>query len=184
MSPASWLPETAVGLTAAALAGLGREALHPGGRWLGRGTALFLLFAVSASALFWLGWAPAPVSPRAVSWPPFLAGALSGGVVAWLLRPASPRRVSRLPPATAWRSLTQHEVSFLRRIWRTGFILEEDDALRQERPEVLHAILHDLTETRALVYLDRVRGPSVRLRAYRLTAAGKDLMTWVTNAGK
>jgi hypothetical protein len=184
VSPAPWLPEIAVGLTATALVGLGREALHPGGRWLGRGTALFLLFAVSASALFWLGWAPSPVSPRLVRWPPFVIGALTGSVVAWLLRPVAPRRVTRLPPPAAWRSLTQHEVSFLRRVWRTGFILEEDDALRQDRPEVLHATLHDLMETRALVYLDRVRGPSVRLRAYRLTAAGKDLMTWVTNAGR
>ena len=184
MSPASWLPEIGVGLTAAALAGLGREALRPGGRWLGRGTALFLLLAVSGSALFWLGWAPAPISPRAVAWPPFLVGALTGGLVAWLLRPVAPRRVLRLSPAIGWRSLTQHEVSFLRRVWRAGFILEEDDALRQDRPEVLHATLHDLTETRALVYLDRVRGTSVRLRAYRLTAAGTDLMTWVTNEGK
>jgi hypothetical protein len=39
-------------------------------------------------------------------------------------------------------------------------------------------------ETRGLVHLDRVRGASVRLRAYRLTATGKDLMTWVTNEGK
>jgi hypothetical protein len=184
VSPASWFPEIAVGLIAVALAGLAGAARRTGGRWLGRRAAIVLLFAVSALAILWIGWAPSAISPRVVAWLPFLAGALTGVVATRLLRPAGARRAPRLPPAVSWRSMTQHEVSFLRRVWRTGFILEEDDALRQDRPEVLHATLHDLMETRGLVHLDRVRGPSVSLRAYRLTHAGKDLMTWVTNAGR
>ena len=103
----------------------------------------------------------------------------------WLLLVGSARRGARGKDAgVLWRSLAEHEVSFLRRVWRVGFILEDDPALRQERPERLNATIHSLTEARRLVYSGRVRGGSVRLRAYRLTAAGKNLMTWVTNERK
>ena len=103
----------------------------------------------------------------------------------WLLLSGSTRRGARGKDAgILWRSLAEHEVSFLRRVWRVGFILEDDPALRQERPERLNATLHALNDARRLVYLDRVRGSSTRLRAYRLTAAGKNLMTWVTNERK
>ena len=106
-------------------------------------------------------------------------------MLVWLLLVGLARRGARGKDAGAlWRSLAEHEVSFLRRVWRVGFILEDDPALRQERPERLNATIHALTDARRLVYVDRVRGSSARLRAYRLTAAGKNLMTWVTNERK
>jgi hypothetical protein len=95
------------------------------------------------------------------------------------------RRGTAESPGVVWRALTEHEISFLRRVWRVGFVLEDDETLwRDVRPEAVNATLHDLEENRRLVYLDRVRGSSQKLRAYRLTAAGKTLMTWVTHAGK
>jgi len=114
----------------------------------------------------------------------FLAGALAG-LTAANLRSGTRRPVALENPASVWRTLTEHEISFLRRVWRVGFILEEDETLwRDARPERVNATLHGLVDHRRLVYVDRVRGSAQRLRAYRLTAAGKNLMTWVTNAGK
>jgi uncharacterized protein YndB with AHSA1/START domain len=116
----------------------------------------------------------------------FAAGVLLGMLVARALR-GRPRARSRITesPGALWRALTEHEISFLRRVWRVGFVLEDDETLwRDVRPERVNATLHDLEENRRLVYLDRVRGSSQKLKAYRLTAAGKTLMTWVTHTGK
>jgi hypothetical protein len=114
----------------------------------------------------------------------FLAGVALGVAVARVLWSRSQRNPGASPGVT-WRTLTEHEISFLRRVWRVGFVLEDDDTLwRDVRPERVNATLHDLEESRRLVYLDRVRGSAQKLRAYRLTAAGKTLMTWVTHAGK
>jgi hypothetical protein len=113
----------------------------------------------------------------------FLAG-VGVGLGAGRLRPSRRPSHSLESPAAVWKALTEHEISFLRRVWRVGFIQEEDETLwRDSRPELVNATLHDLVDNRRLAYLDRVRSAQ-RLRAYRLTAAGKALMTWVTNAGR
>ncbi len=116
----------------------------------------------------------------------FLAGGAAGIAVArGLWGTSRGRRGGAESPGVLWRALTEHEISFLRRVWRVGFVLEDDETLwRDIRPEAVNATLHDLEENRRLVYLDRVRGSSQKLRAFRLTAAGKTLMTWVTHAGK
>jgi hypothetical protein len=116
----------------------------------------------------------------------FLAGGAAGMAAARALWGTSRgRRGAAESPGLIWRALTEHEISFLRRVWRVGFVLEDDETLwRDVRPEAVNATLHDLEENRRLVYLDRVRGSSQKLRAFRLTAAGKTLMTWVTHAGK
>jgi len=115
----------------------------------------------------------------------FLAGAALGLAVGRIRWGRSRGRGHGESPGATWRALTEHEISFLRRVWRVGFVLEDDDTLwRDVRPERVNATLHDLEENRRLVYLDRVRGSAQKLRAYRLTAAGKTLMTWVTHAGK
>lgn len=115
----------------------------------------------------------------------FLAGVGVGLIVGRARGGRSRPRASGESPGATWRGLTEHEISFLRRVWRVGFVLEDDDTLwRDVRPERVNATLHDLEENRRLVYLDRVRGSAQKLRAYRLTAAGKTLMTWVTHAGK
>ena len=72
----------------------------------------------------------------AVPWPAFVAGLATGALVVWRFLVVRVRTGFKVKnPLLAWRSLNPHEVSFLRRVWRVGFILEEDDALRQERPE-------------------------------------------------
>ena len=175
-------PELYAALTVLAVAGLGLVALRHRGRWLGRIASFLFLASAVAGLLLLLGQLPVPPFMQAVPWPAFVAGAATGALVVWRFLVVRVRTGSRVKnPLVAWRSLNPHEVSFLRRVWRVGFILEEDDALRQERPERVNATIHGLQETRRLIYLDRVRGSSGDLRAYRLTAAGKDLMTWVTN---
>jgi len=115
----------------------------------------------------------------------FLVGLALGVAVARVLPGGARRRNPGENPGSVWRALTEHEISFLRRVWRVGFVLEDDETLwRDVRPERVNATLHDLEESRRLIYLDRVRGSAQKLRAYRLTAAGKTLMTWVTHAGK
>jgi hypothetical protein len=117
----------------------------------------------------------------------FVIGVGIGLAVAPMISGSSGNRRGRgaESPGAIWRVLTEHEISFLRRVWRVGFVLEDDETLwRDVRPERVNATLHDLEENRRLVYLDRVRGSAQKLRAYRLTAAGKTLMTWVTHAGK
>lgn len=176
------MPELYAALTVLAVAGLGLVALRHRGRWLGRIASFLFLSSAFAGLLLLIGRLPAPPFMLAVPWPAFVAGAATGAVVVWRFLVVRVRTGVKVKnPLVAWRSLNPHEVSFLRRIWRVGFILEEDDALRQERPERVNATIHGLEETRRLIYLDRVRGSSGNLRAYRLTAAGKDLMTWVTN---
>jgi hypothetical protein len=115
----------------------------------------------------------------------FLAGLGLGAALARVFWGRPRQRSPGESPGATWRALTEHEISFLRRVWRVGFVLEDDETLWKDvRPERVNATLHDLEENRRLVYLDRVRGSAQKLRAYRLTAAGKTLMTWVTHAGK
>lgn len=185
MAP-TWMPEVVSGLAITAFTGLSLVAFRHRGRWLGWAAASILLCVVVAVVLFLLSPRPMPALVLAVPWPAFLVGAVTGGVAASALVRTSGGRAPKMgDPGLLWRALTPHAVSFMRRIWRVGFILEEDEALRQEgRPERLNATLHDLDENRRLIYLNKVRGGSGNLRAYRLTAAGKDLMTWVTNQGR
>lgn len=185
MAP-TWIPELASGFAITAVFGLGLVAFRYRHRWLGWAAAFVLVCVVVAVVLFLVSPRPMPGLVLAVPWPAFLVGAVTGGVIASALVRASGGRGPKVADlGLLWRSLTPHEVSFLRRVWRVGFILEEDDALRREaRPDRLHATLHSLEESRRLVYLNKVRGGSGALRAFRLTAAGKDLMTWVTNQGK
>lgn len=176
------MPELYAALTVLAVAGLGLVAFRHRGRWSGRIAGVLFVCCVVAGPLLLVGWLPMPPFMLGVPWPAFVAGAATGAVVVWRFLVVRVRTGVKVKnPLMAWRSLNPHEVSFLRRVWRVGFILEEDDVLRQERPERVNATIHSLQETRRLIYLDRVRGSSGHLRAYRLTAAGKDLMTWVTN---
>lgn len=185
MAP-TWMPALVAGLATLALAGLGWVAFRYRDRPPGWAAALVLLGVVVGAVVFLVSPRPLPALVLAVPWPAFVVGMATGGAIAGtLVRSSASRGPKVADRGLLWRSLTPHEISFLRRIWRVGFILEEDDALRQEaRPDRLHATLHDLDETRRLIYLNKVRGGSGNLRAYRLTAAGKDLMTWVTNQGK
>ena len=180
------MAEAAIGLSVTAVAGLSTIVARQRHQWIGWLAAGLLLSAALVAAGFLLSPLPMPRPLVDVAWPALLVGALTGGAVVSLVRVALKRPALKLAdPGLAWRAMTPHQVSFLRRVWRVGFILEEDDALRQEmRPERLNATIHDLEETRRLIYLDRVRGGSGTLRAYRLTAAGKSLMTWVTHQGK
>jgi hypothetical protein len=181
-----WVAEAAAGLTVTAIAGLVAVAIRYRGAWQGWAATVPLLLAALASTLFLLSPLPMPPVVLALRWPAFLAGLAAGAVAALLVGPNVAGRAPNLgDPGLLWKGLTPHEVAFLRRIWRVGFILEEDDALRQEaRPDRLHATLHGLEENKRLIYLNKVRGGSGSLRAFRLTAAGKDLMTWVTNSGR
>ena len=181
-----WVAESVAGLIVMATAGLVAVAVRHRGAGPGWAATGILLLAALGSTFFLLSPLPLPAGALAVRWPAFLIGSTTGAVAALLLRSSLGGRAPRLgDPGLLWRGLTPHEVAFLRRIWRVGFILEEDDALRQEaRPDRLHATLHNLEENKRLIFLNRVRGGSGTLRAYRLTAAGKDLMTWVTNAGR
>lgn len=180
------MAEAAAGLAVMAIAGLVTLAVRHRGAWLGWAATVPLLAAALGSTLFLLSPLPMPAGVLAVRWPAFLVGLAAGSAAALVLRSNLVGRAPKLgDPGLLWRGLTPHEIAFLRRIWRVGFILEEDDALRQEaRPDRLHATLHDLEENRRLIFLSKVRGGSGNLRAYRLTAAGKDLMTWVTHAGR
>jgi hypothetical protein len=186
VSPPTWTAEAAAGLTITAVAGLSAIVARERDRWLGWLAAGLLLCAAIGAAVFLLSTLPMPSLLVGVRWSALLVGAATGVAVASIVRMAWSRPAPKLAdPGHVWRAMTPHEVSFLRRVWRIGFILEEDDALRQEmRPERLNATIHDLEENRRLIYLDRVRGGSGTLRAYRLTAAGKSLMTWVTHQGK
>jgi len=180
------MADAAIGLTVMAVAGLLALVARQRHRWLGWLAAGVLTCAALGASAFLLSPLPMPGLFRSVRWSGLVIGAVTGGVVSALARVAWRRPPPRLgDPGLVWRAMTPHQVSFLRRVWRVGFILEEDDALRQEmRPERLNATIHDLEETRRLIYLERVRGGSGTLRAFRLTAAGKSLMTWVTHQGK
>jgi hypothetical protein len=180
------MADAAIGLTVMAVAGLLALVARQRHRWLGWLAAGVLTCAALGASAFLLSPLPMPGLLGSVRWSGLLIGAVTGGVVSALARLARRRPAPKLgDPGLVWRAMTPHQVSFLRRVWRVGFILEEDDALRQEmRPERLNATIHDLEETRRLIYLERVRGGSGTLRAYRLTAAGKSLMTWVTHQGK
>jgi hypothetical protein len=181
-----WVAEAAAAVAVMSMAGLAALAARYRGAWQGWAASVPLLLAALGSTVFLLSPLPMPAAVLAVRWPAFLAGLAAGGAAALLLRSSLAARAPKLgDPGLLWRGMTPHEVAFLRRIWRVGFILEEDDALRQEaRPDRLHATLHDLEESKRLIFLNKVRGGSGNLRAYRLTAAGKDLMTWVTTAGR
>jgi hypothetical protein len=180
------MAEAAIGLIVMAVAGLSTVAARCWHRWPGWLAAGLLLSAALGGAAFLLSPLSMPRFLAGAAWPALLVGAVTGGVVVSLARLAWKRPAPKLAdPGPVWRVMTPQQVAFLRRVWRVGFILEEDDALRQEmRPERLNATIHDLEENRRLIYLDRVRGGSGTLRAYRLTAAGKTLMTWVTHQGK
>jgi hypothetical protein len=174
--------EAYAGLTLVVLAVLGAAAVRLRRAVVGWIAALLFVCLSGFLALALAGALPVPRPLAQVAWGPFLAGVVAGAAAVSVERLGFKRRpvARRQPPHVTWRSLTEHEVSFLRRLWRTGFVLEEDDTLLRERPDLLQATLHDLQELRRLVYVDRIRGSAARLRAYRLTAAGKDLMTWVT----